>query len=133
MSTEKKYIEELFTDALPVDEKEIVEALKPVVTIQRNSKEIFLKDEKKLTVEDKILAYGLAKKLLKLRGYIESEIISASEVFDKTKIKKGSIDYAFKALRGKFLFGKGKSYEISNNKVNEIIKRLQIKSKEKQK
>ena len=58
MSAEKKYIEELFTDALPVNEKEVVKVLKPIITIQRNSKEIFLKDEKKLTVEDKILAYG---------------------------------------------------------------------------
>ena len=131
MSAEKKYIEELFTDALPVDEKEIVEALKPVVTIQRNSKEIFLKNEKKLTVEDKILAYGLAKKLLKMLGYGETEIISASEVYEKTGIKKGSIDFAFKSLRGNFLFGKRKSYEIPNYKVNEIVKRFQEKFKEK--
>ena len=131
MSTEKKYIEELFTDALPVDEKEIVEALKPVVTIQRNSKEIFLKNEKKLSVEDKILAYGLAKKLLKMLGYGETEIISASEVYEKTGIKKGSIDFAFKNLRGNFLFGKGKSYEIPNYKVNEIVKRFRAKFKEK--
>jgi len=133
MPTKKKYIEELFTDALPINEREVVEALKPIITIHRNSKEIFLKNEKKLTVEDKILAYGLAKKLLKMRGYTESEIISASEVYEKTRIKKGSIDYAFKSLRGKFLFGKGKSYEIPNNKVNEIVKRLREKSKEKQK
>ena len=130
MSAEKKYIEELFTDALPVNEKEVVKVLKPIITIQRNSKEIFLKDEKKLTVEDKILAYGLAKKLLKIREYIDSETISASEVYEKTGIKKGSIDYGFKSLRGKFLFGKGKSYEIPNYKVNEIIKRLQKKSQE---
>lgn len=129
MSTGKKYIEELFTDALPVDEKEIVEALKPVVTIQRNSKEIFLKNEKKLTVEDKILAYGLAKKLLKMLGYGETEIISASEVYEKTGIKKGSIDFAFKNLRGNFLFGKRKSYEIPNYKISEIIKRFQEKFK----
>jgi hypothetical protein len=133
MPTKKKYIDELFTDSLPVNEKEVVEVLKPLIIIQRNSKEIFLKDEKKLIVEDKILAYGLAKKVLKMRGYTESEIISASEVYEKTRIKKGSIDYAFKALRGKFLFGKGKSYEIPNNKVNEIVKRLQEKSKEKSK
>lgn len=130
MSTEKEYINELFTDGLPVNEKEVVDALKPIITIQRNSKEIFLKDEEKLTVEDKILAYGLAKKLLKMRGYIESEIISASEIHEKIGIKKGSVDYAFKDLRGKFLFGKGKNYEIPNYKVNEIIKRLQKKPQE---
>jgi len=113
MSAEKKYIEELFTDALPVDEKEIVEALKPVVTIQRNSKEIFLKNEK----------------ILKMLGYSETEIISASEVYEKTGIKKGSIDFAFKSLRGNFLFGKRKSYEIPNYKVSEIVKRFREKFK----
>lgn len=131
MTAEKKYIEELFTDALSVNEKELVKALKPIITIQRDSKEIFLKDEKKLTVEDKILAYGLAKKLLKIRGYSEIETISASEVYEKTGIKKGSIDSTFKSLRGKFLFGKGKSYEIPNYKVTEIVKKLQGESKEK--
>jgi len=130
MSIEKKYIEELFTDSLPINEKDVVEALKPFIIIQRSSKEIFLKNEQKLTVEDKILAYGLAKKLLKMHGYIENETISASEVHKKTGIKKGSVDSAFKSLREKFLFGKGKSYEIPNYKVSEIIKRLQKKLQE---
>lgn len=131
MATEKKYIDDLFTDTLPINEKAVVEILKSIITIQRNNNEIFLKNEKKLTVEDKILAYGLAKKLLKLRNYITSETISASEFYDKTKISKGSIDWAFKSLRGKFLFGKGKNYEISNSKVDDIVKRLREKCKEK--
>lgn len=129
MAQEKRYIEQLFTDSLPVDEKGVVMALKPIITIQKNSKEIFLKDEKKLTVEDKVLAYGLTKKILKMRGHIENETISAKEVYEKTGIKKGSIDSAFKSLRGKFIFGKGKSYEIPNYKVTEIVKRLQSKPK----
>jgi hypothetical protein len=129
MTEEKKHIEQLFTDTSSIDEKKAVEALKPVITIQRDSKEIYFKDDQKLTMEDRVLVYGLAKKLLKMRDFIDNEIISAGEFYRKTGFKKGSIDPAFKSLKGKFLFGKGKNYEIPNYKVNEIIKRLLAKFK----
>lgn len=129
MAKEKKYIEELFIDSLSINEKEAVEALKPFITIQRNSKEIYFQDARKLTMEDKILAYGLAKKLLKTKGFIENDKISASEFYRNTGFKKGTIDPAFKNLKGKILIGRGKNYEIPNYKINEIIKILRDKSK----
>src|SRR3989339_1037833 len=127
MTKEKNHIEELFTDGSAIDEERVVEALKPLITIQRDTKEIYFKDSQKITMEDKILAFGLAKKLLKTKGLIEQETISASEIHKKTSFKKGSIDPAFKSLKGKFLIGKGRDYEIPNYKVNEIIKRLDDK------
>ncbi len=128
MSKGKNHIRELFTDSSSINEEGIVRALKPFVVIKKGTNEIYFKDELKLIVDDKILAYGLAKKLLKTKGYIDVDTISASEIHKSTGIKKGSIDPAFKNLKGKFLVGKDKDYEIPNYKINEIIKRLQEKT-----
>lgn len=123
-------IEELFSDAQPVAEDAIVEALKPLVTIQRDTKDIYFREFENLTTEDAILAYGLAKKLLKLKGLIEKEDFSASEIHKKTSIKKGSVDPSFKNLKKQgLLVGKGTSYEIPNYKVNDIIRRLSDKGR----
>lgn len=124
MPKEKRHIEELFSDALPIDERKVVNALRPLVTIQRETKDIHLRSGFKITTEDRILAFGLAKKLLKLRGLIEDEKISASEFHKKTGFKKGSIDPAFKSLKGVFLIGKKREYEIPNYKVDEIAEKL---------
>jgi len=135
MNKRKGYIEELFTDSSPIDEKSTVQALKYFITIQRDSKDIYFKNEKDLTVEDTILIYGLTKKLLNIRGLVGAEEISASEIYQKTGIKKGSIDSAFNRLRGKYIVGRKKNYVIPNFKVNEIIENLKniIKLSEKTK
>jgi len=133
MRKEEKNIEKLFTDTGFVNEKEVVETLEPFVLIQRQNKEIFLKNVERLTVEEKIIAYALAKKLLKIKGHIDDNIISASEIHKKIGIKKGSVDYAFKRLRESgLLVGRGKNYEVPNHKVDKIVKQLkQLKSKTK--
>ncbi|MCD6115254.1 hypothetical protein J7J74_03165 [bacterium] len=130
MNKEEKHIEKLFTDTSPINVKEAVEALEPFVSIQRQTKDIFLKNHERLTVEEKIIAYALAKKLLKIRGYINNDIISASEIHKKIGIKKGSVDYSFKKLRESgLLVGRGKNYEVPNHKVDKIVQRLKLKSK----
>ena len=74
-----------------------------------------------MTVEQRILIYGLAKKLLKTKGLIESETITAVEVHKKTGIKKGSIDPTFKKLKNNgFLVGKS-DYEIPVPKISDVI------------
>ena len=130
MSQKRKNIEELFTDTGAINEKEAVEALRPFVSVQRQTKDIFLRNVEKLTVEEKIIVYALTKKLLKTQGYKESDIISASEIHKKTGIKKGSIDVGFKKLRENgFLVGSGQSYELPHHKVDKIIKLLKVKHK----
>lgn len=130
MTQKIKNIEKLFTDAGVINEKEAVEILRPFVTIQRQTKDIFLRNVEKLTVEEKIIAYALTKKLLKTQGYEKNDIISASEIHKKTGIRKGSIDAGFKKLRESgLLVGSGQSYEIPNHKVDTIIKLLKAKHK----
>jgi len=128
--SEKKYIEELFTDSGPVDEKEVVEVVRNFIVINQETHEIYFKEAaKKLTVEEKILAYGLAKKLLKLGSYVNSEEISAKEIKD-LGIKSGSVDSAFKSLREEsgYLIGSGSKYVIPNYKVKDALKELKKKS-----
>jgi len=123
---DKPTLDDLFSDNGAFDESEVVKAIQPFVTIQRSSNEIFLRDAG-LSVEKKILVYGLAKKLLHVKGVLEDESITASEVHKKTGIKKGSTDPTFKKLKdGGFLLGKGSS-EIPNMKISQIINMLSQK------
>jgi hypothetical protein len=123
MSQDKSTIEDLFSDSGPFDEAAVVEALKPFVTIQKSTNEIFLKDNSP-TADQRILIYGLAKKLLKAKALIEEEMITAVEVHEKTGIKKGTIDPAFKKLKEtNYLVGKGE-YEIPTPKVHEVVELL---------
>lgn len=120
MSEIKKTIEVLFSDSGAFDEGEIVNAIQPFVTIQKTSNDIFLKDSK-LTIDQVILVYGLTKKLLKHKNFIDSEFITALEVHQKTGIKKGSIDPMVKKLKDAgWLVGK-REYEIPNYKISKII------------
>jgi len=116
-------IDDLFSDSGPFDEGAVVEALKPFVTIQKATNEIFFKDSSS-TAEQRILLYGLAKKLLKMKALLGDEMITAQEVRDKTGIKKGTIDPAIKKLKETgYLVGKGR-YEIPTPKVADVIKRV---------
>jgi hypothetical protein len=123
MTDKKPTIDALFSDSGPFDEGEVVKALRGHVTIQRSTNKIFLKDSP-ISVDKKILAYGLAKKLLNIKGLIENEFITAQEFHEITGIKKGTVDPAFKVLKDKgFLVGK-REYEIPTNKVSVIIQKL---------
>ena len=123
MTSSKPSIDDLFSDSGPFDEAAVVLTLKPFITIQKSTNEIFFKGTSQ-TAEHGILLYGLAKKLLKAKGLIESEMITAQEVHERTGIKKGTIDPTFKKLReAGYLVGKGK-YEIPTPKVSDAINLL---------
>ncbi len=121
MNNDKKHtVEDLFSDSGPFDEAEVVKAIQPIITIQKTTNEIFLKNSS-LKTDQSILAYGLAKKLLKTKGLIDSEMITAIELHKKTGIKKGSIDPAFQRLKKDgYLVGKAE-YEIPVSKISEIV------------
>lgn len=126
MIDKKHTIEDLFSDSGPFDESAVIKAIQPFVTIQKTTNDIFFK-ESGLTNEEKILIYGLTKKLLKTKGLIEDEMITAIEVHKKTGIKTGTVDPTFKKLKEKgFLVGK-KEYEIPVHKIIQIISSLSSK------
>lgn len=120
MTDKKHTIEDLFSDSGAFDEAEVVKAIQPFITIQKTTNEIYFKGNTQ-TTEQRILTYGLAKKLLSTKGLIEGDKISALEVHKKTGIKKGSIDPTFKKLKDDgFLVGKSE-YEIPTPKVSDVI------------
>lgn len=120
--TEHKYtFDALFSDAGPFDEPSVIKAVFPFVTIQKSTNDIFFKETYPLTNTEKILVYALAKKLLKTRSLIETEMITAVEVYKKTGIKRGSVDPIFKDLKKDgFLVGKIE-YEVPVTKISQII------------
>ncbi len=123
MADKKHTLEDLFSDTGPFDEAVVIKAIQPFVVIQKATKGIFLK-EGELTTPKKILVYGLAKKLLRTKGLIDEEMITAIEVSKNTGIKKGSIDPAFKDLKDKGLLVGKKEYEIPVHKIMQIINLL---------
>lgn len=127
MTDKQHTLDDLFSDAGPFDESAVVKAIMPFITIQKNTNEIFFK-ESNLTVDERILVYGLAKKLLKAKGVIESDFITAMEFHKKTGIKKGSVDPAFKKSKDLGMLVGKKEYEIPNHKVSEIIKLMAKKA-----
>lgn len=123
MNANKHTVDDLFSDSGPFDESAVVTAIRPFITIQKKTNEIFFKDPSP-TAEQKILIYGLAKKLLKTKGHIESEMITAQEIHKKTGIKKGTIDPSFKKLKESgYLVGKGE-YEVPIPKIPDVIELL---------
>lgn len=121
---EKNPIKELFTNTGPFDEEAVVKALKPLISIREGTYEIYFIGED-MKVDDKILAFALAKKLLHSRKYREEGYISAVEIHKDTGLPKGSIDFSFKSLRENgYLVGKGKTYEIPNYRISQVIERL---------
>jgi len=127
MTDKPHTLDDLFSDAGPFDESAVVKAIMPFITIQKNTNEIFFK-ESALTIDQRILVYGLTKKLLKSKGVIESDLITAQEFHKKTGIKKGSVDPKFKKLKDSGMIVGKKEYEIPNHKVSEIIKLIAKKA-----
>lgn len=127
MTDKQHTLDDLFSDAGPFDESAVVKAIMPFITIQKNTNEIFFK-ESDLTIDQRILVYGLTKKLLKSKGVIESGFITAQEFHKKTGIKKGSVDPKFKKLKDSGMIVGKKEYEIPNHKVSEIIKLIAKKA-----
>ena len=121
MTATQHTLNDLFSDAGPFDESATVKAIMPFITIQKNTNEIFFKGSD-LTVDERILVYGLTKKLLKTNGAIESELLTALEFHKKTRTKKGSVDPMFKKLKDSGMLVGKKEYEIPNHKISEIIK-----------
>lgn len=120
INNEKLTIEALFSDSGHFDEDFVVRSLMPHIMIKKPDFAIFFK-ETKLSADKKILAYGLAKKLLKQKELVASEEITALEIYEKTGIKKGTVDPMFKLLRQKGLLAGKREYIIPAYKIKEAI------------
>jgi len=133
MGEEKKYTESLFSDTGPVDKKKVFEAIKDLVIIHKQDLRVyFQKQAKDFKIEDKILIYALAKKLMMLENFSESEEISAKEIVRISGMPGGSVYPTFKKLKeSDFLVGSVSSYIIPNHKVDEVIEQLKQKNKSK--
>ncbi len=127
MNDKKSILEELYTDSGAFDTKRVVEILKPYINIRRGGNEIIFTNEgHDLKNGDKMLAYGLMKKLLKNEGLIEDESVSGGEMRKYTELPKGTIDPTMQKLKNDgLLVGKGSNYEIPARRVEAVIERFE--------
>ena len=125
MSKSEALIEELYTDSGPFDEKRVVAILKSLVSVQRDEHLLVYRPGISLKADDKVLVYGLVKKLLHRQGVVEDSRITGKEVTLKTGLKSGTVDPTIKKLKEKgLLVGKG-SYEIPVHSVEQILSSLE--------
>jgi len=94
--------ERLFTNQKAIDPAELTAILEPFVRINRETLEIFFTDKGHcLKVPQRVILFLLAKKVLKITEKIDKEETTPKEIFNETRIKKGSIDPTIKQLREK--------------------------------
>lgn len=119
-------MEELYTDTGGFDHERAVQVLKNILNIQRGEHMVFFKPEVALKAEDKVLAFAMVKKLLKMDGVEESSSISGKEVKKQTDVKEGTVDFTMKKLKEDgLLAGSGSNYEIPAHRVSAILDRLE--------
>lgn len=119
-------IEDLFSNSGPFDEAEVIGVIAPFITIHKDTNDIYLKSADSLNVDDKILVYCLAKKMLAAKKYVEQEAFSALEIHKKLGIKKGSVDSSFCKLKEEgYFIGSNKNYIIPNVQVKKLLSRFQ--------
>jgi hypothetical protein len=126
MANDKSIMEELYTDTGGFDHDRAVSVLKHILNVQRGEHMVFFKPELALKAEEKILAFALVKKLLKMEGAEQSSSISGKEVKKQTDVKEGTVDFTMKKLKEDgFLAGSGSNYEIPAHRVSTILDRLE--------
>lgn len=119
----KPTFESLFSDFGAFDEDAVLPVLLPLVTIQKSTNIISIR-EPKLTAKQKILAYSLVKKFLKFKAVIDNEMVTTNEIIKAIGLKRGTVDPLWQLLKSDgFLLGKGEC-EIPTSKVPEILKLL---------
>ena len=119
-------MEELYTDTGGFDYEHAVKILKKILNIQRGEHMVFFRPELALKAEDKVLAFAMVKKLLKMDGVVDSSSISGKEVKKQTDVKAGTVDFTMKKLKEDgLLAGSGSNYEIPAHRVATILGSLE--------
>jgi len=124
--TNKISIDDLYTDAGIFDEEAVLATLKDKVYFTKDNEIAFAIDVTKLKAQKAILLYALAKKVLKKNQRIDDEVITRSEVTEKTKLKDNTVGVTIMRLRKDkgILVPSGSGYEIPTFKVAEALNLL---------
>lgn len=129
MAGKTSFLEELYTDSGGFDAERAAAVLKQLLTIQRDTHAVFFKKGNTLKEEEKLLAYMLVKKLLKIEDKVPTSAVSGKEIKTQTAIKSGTVDAAIKKLREDGLItGSGANYEIPSHEVESVIDRLEARA-----
>lgn len=125
-------LDELFTDSgSQIEPSSIAAVLKPFLRINRENKRVlFTPDGMKVTANNKIILFILARKAMHMQAVIESESVTPKEVKEELgkNIPAGTIDAALKRLseNGPLKGQDGKYFipDFSFPQVEEIFNKL---------
>jgi hypothetical protein len=117
---------ELLVDAGTIDKARIAAALKGVVAIDRGSGRVAIQPAfHSLSLQQKVLAYLLGRKVAVLVGVAEVESASAAEVAADTGMRPGSARPTLSALaRDHRISKEGSAYTISSAQINAAIAQI---------
>lgn len=124
-------LDDLFTDDVSqIDHAALASILKPYIRINRESKNVnFTSDGLRITAANKIILYFLAKKVMFIKGEVESEVMTPRDVKEGLSLPSGTIDAALKRLSEKGpLRGQNGKYFIPDFNF-EQVKELFLKPK----
>lgn len=126
MKTKKNItIKDLYIDSTGLDELEeraVLLALHGKISFTPKNEIVFIIDISKLKAKTVILLYALGKKLLKAKGKIDDEVITRSEITDKTGLKDNTVGVTIKRLKDKKIFIRSDSgYKIPAFKLSEVL------------
>ena len=122
-------IDDLYADAGTFNQETVLRMLKDKIVFTQENEIVFVIDPTNLKARDRILIYALAKKVLKANQKIENEVITNTEIKDKTKLNKNTVGGTLKRLKDQNILVKSQSgYEIPVFKVEEVLRLLNDKS-----
>jgi len=115
-------IDDLYTNTGVFDEEAVLLALKGKIYFTKENEIAFAIDVTKLKAQRVILLYVLAKKVLKANQKIDDEIITRSEITNKTGLKDNTVGVTIMRLKNKkILIPSDSGYKIPAFKVAEAL------------
>ena len=119
-------LDEIFVDRNePADKKILAEIIGPHVRIDNDGILDFTEEYERLTNIKKVLVYLAAKKAMKLRKIVNSELAGPAEVSEKALISNSDAKNALYNQYKKLVENKkGKGYTIPNYKLKKVKKEI---------
>lgn len=124
-------LDEIFTDEKEIDVELLGAILKGLVKINSETNTVFFTSDfqERLTLTDKILLFLLSRKALKIKGKIENEEVTPSEIISETDLKSGSVHPSLKILKKSgLLVAKGGKYFVPNHQLYKIKRQFEEKN-----
>lgn len=122
-------LDKLFTSDKEVDLELLSDILFPLVKINSEDYTIFFTDSgNNLPINSRLAVFLLARKVLYLKGKVESEGITPKDIIEQTHLKEGSVQPGLKKLKeSKLIIGRDGKYFVPNYQIGKVKDLIQEK------